>query len=86
MKKSKWIRERDKYLCQVCLLELYNTQNKYNFNNIEVHHIVPLIENWNKSLDDTNLISLCAYHHKMADSGQIPRDELIGIVRQRKII
>lgn len=85
MKKSKWIRERDKHLCQICLLERYNTQTKYNFNNIEVHHIVPLIEDWNRRLDDTNLISLCAYHHKMADSGQIPKDELVGLVRNIEV-
>ncbi|MEH6995410.1 HNH endonuclease [Neobacillus drentensis] len=82
MKKRKCIRERDKHLCQICLLERYNTQNKYNFHNIEVHHIVPLIEAWDKRLKDSNLISLCAYHHKMAESGQIPKNELIGIVRQ----
>nr|MDP5197191.1 HNH endonuclease [Neobacillus sp. 179.-C4.2 HS] len=64
------------------MLERYNTQTKYNFNNIEVHHIVPLIEAWDKRLEDSNLISLCAYHHKMAESGQIPKNELIGIVRQ----
>ncbi|YBZ93409.1 HNH endonuclease [Bacillus sp. AK031] len=82
MKKSKWIRARDKNLCQVCLLEQYNTQTKYNFNNIEVHHIEPLKENWDKRLEDTNLISLCAYHHKMADSEQIPREQLRGVIEK----
>lgn len=78
--KSKWIRQRDKYLCQICLREQYYTQTKYNFNNLEVHHIVPLNEGWDKRLEDSNLITLCAYHHKMADRGEIPRDELAGIV------
>jgi 5-methylcytosine-specific restriction enzyme A len=71
--KSKQIRERDKYLCQICLLKQYNTVKQYNFTNLEVHHIEPLIEAWDKRLEDSNLISLCAYHHKMADSGQIPK-------------
>ncbi|MEY2195328.1 HNH endonuclease [Neobacillus sp. BF23-41] len=80
--KSKQIRKRDKYLCQICLRKLYNTAAQYNFTNIEVHHIESIAENWDKRLDDGNLISLCAYHHKMADSREIPKNILVGIVEQ----
>ena len=40
--KSLEIRERDHYLCQVCLRNLYGTISRYNNRQIEVHHIVPL--------------------------------------------
>src|SRR4051812_15779288 len=62
--KRKQINERDKHLCQVCIRKLYNTHQQYNFTNIEVHHIVPIAEDYHKRLDDDNLICLCSYHHK----------------------
>lgn len=83
-KKRKQIRERDKHLCQVCLRNKYHTQNQFNFTNIEVHHIVPIIEDWNKRLDDSYLISLCASHHKMAEDGEISREELLEIVEEQE--
>ncbi|WP_066316934.1 HNH endonuclease [Bacillus sp. FJAT-29814] len=82
--KSKQIRERDKHLCQVCIRKLHNTQQQYNFTNIEVHHIVPIVEDWNKRLDDENLISLCSNHHKMADAGEIGRVELLEITKAQE--
>ena len=72
-RKRKQIRERDMNLCQVCLLDEYDTYQTYTFDNIEVNHIVPIREDISKSLDDNNLISLCSHHHKMADKGMIPR-------------
>lgn len=76
IKKRKEIAERDKQLCQICLRERYNTTTKYNFTNLEVHHIVPVVDGWDKRLDDYNLISLCAYHHHMAERGDISAVEL----------
>lgn len=78
--KSKEIRQRDYNLCQICIREKYNTINKYNYNKLEVHHIIPLHEDYSKRLDNNNLITLCAYHHKMADNGDIPREELQSYV------
>lgn len=82
--KSKEIRERDKYLCRVCINDLYNTVNQFNYKKLEVHHIVPIEEDYNKRLDNNNLITLCSYHHKMADSGEIPREELIDMIPPTK--
>lgn len=79
-KKRKHINERDKHLCQVCIRELHNTQLKYNFTNIEVHHITPIAHEWDKRLDDDNLICLCKHHHEMAESGEISKEELRDIV------
>ena len=79
-KKSKEIRERDKYLCQVCLSGKYNTFNVLNYDKIEVHHIVPLSVDYNKRLDNGNLITLCKFHHIMAEKGEISQEELKKLI------
>jgi predicted restriction endonuclease len=79
------IRERDKGLCQLCIRKLYNTQQQYTFETIEVHHIVPLHEDKSYGLDNEWLLSLCKYHHYMADDEGIPRDvlHLIAIEQEK---
>lgn len=72
-KKSEAIKERDYHMCRVCFVKAYNTTLQYNSNGISVHHIVPLAEDYDKRLDDDNLITLCAYHHELAENGRIPR-------------
>ncbi|CEG26000.1 HNH endonuclease signature motif containing protein [Bacillus sp. B-jedd] len=83
-KKRKHINERDKYMCQVCIRELFNTQLKYNFTDIEVHHITSIAEDWNSRLDDDNLICLCSSHHKMAEVEEIPKALLYEIVEKQE--
>ena len=61
--KAKAIRERDLNLCRICMAE-----GKYTPAD-SVHHIRKLKDDFEKRLDDDNLISLCTYHHKLADSG-----------------
>ena len=78
--KSLEIRQRDRYLCVVCINNLYHTINTYNYNKLEVHHITPINEDYNKRLDNDNLITLCNYHHKLAESGHIPREELYKLI------
>ena len=78
--KSKSIRARDKHLCQVCITGKYNTNYRYTYRELEVHHIVPIEEDYSKRLDSDNLITLCRYHHEMAEKGQISREELQEIV------
>nr|DAF74460.1 MAG TPA: NinG recombination protein [Caudoviricetes sp.] len=79
-KKSIEIRQRDRYLCRVCEADMYNTVQRFNFNDVDVHHIEKLSENFDRRLDNDNLISLCRYHHKMADDGSIPRAVLYGLI------
>lgn len=83
-RKSIEVRQRDKYLCQICIRNLYNTLDFFNHTNIEVHHITPIEEDYNRRLDNDNLISLCRYHHKMADDGHIPRQVLYDIVQGKE--
>lgn len=78
--KSKSIRERDKHLCQICLTGKYDTNYRYTYKQLEVHHIIPIEEDYSKRLDSMNLITLCSYHHRMAEKGLISKEELQEIV------
>lgn len=82
-RKSIEIRTRDKGLCQICIRNLYNTVQQYTFDTVGVHHIVPLNEDLSKGLDNENLLSVCEYHHKMCESGEIPRDEQRKLAREQ---
>lgn len=75
--KSEEIRERDKYLCQVCL-----KKNILNYKDLSVHHITSLKEDFSKRLDNDNLITLCELCHRKAEVGKIPSTELQAIVNE----
>lgn len=73
------IKEDSKYLCSVCM------DNKiYNYNNLEVHHIVPLEEDSTKAFDNYNLICLCRGHHREAECGEIEREYLFQLAKDRE--
>ena len=74
-RKRELIKERDLYLCVVCRSGLYG-EIRYNSEDLEVHHIVPLDEDFDLALDDDNLVTICCRHHKLADAGKIPREVL----------
>ena len=74
------IRERDMHICQVCLRDKYDTDFVYNYEGLEVHHIVPIEEDYSRRLDSYNLITLCNMHHRMAEEGIIEREYLQKIV------
>jgi len=79
------IRERDHHLCQLCLRGLYTISGavELTHKNISVHHIEPLAEAPDRAMDEENLISLCSYHHELAENGLIPREELHALVREQ---
>ena len=79
--KREEIKRRDNYLCQVCLEKLYDTIDQYTFKGLEVHHIVPVNEDYSKRLDNDNLITLCSYHHKQAERNKIPRELLRNLIK-----
>ena len=79
-KKREQIKQRDWYLCQVCIRGAYNTIQLVTTNNLQVHHIVPLTERYDMRLANDNLITLCPYHHRMAETGEIPKEYLQSIV------
>lgn len=82
--KSLEIRKRDTGLCQVCIRQLFNTTTQYNIHTIEVHHIEPIEQNVNRMYDNLNLISICKYHHYMAELEQIPRHTLHSIAKEQE--
>lgn len=73
--KARLIKARDRFLCQWCLSQ----EDKHVFDGLEVHHIIPISMNWDKRLDDYNLITLCNYHHKQADKGLLNNGILFDI-------
>jgi 5-methylcytosine-specific restriction endonuclease McrA len=77
--KSKEIREKANYLCEVC-----RDNNIYTYDNIEVHHIVKVRDDESLLLDNENLICLCKEHHIQADNGEIDQDYLRELARQRE--
>ena len=81
--KSTEIRIRDVYLCQLCIRGLHG-QKRYSRDTVEVHHIVPIAEDYDKRLDNNNLITLCIKHHEMAEDGRVPRGELLEIAKEQE--
>lgn len=77
-KKSKEVREQAQQLCEVC-----RDEGIYNYNDLEVHHITKLREEKAGLLDDDNLICLCVRHHKMADRGQLSKEYLKRLAKER---
>jgi len=71
-KTAKQIKERDQYLCQICILDLFDTFQQYNYRQLEVNHILPAEEYEALRLDWSNLLTMCVPHHKLADRGGIP--------------
>lgn len=78
------IKFRDNYCCQVCVRGLHNPNRQYETEDTSVHHIIPLVEDYEKRLDDENLITLCSRHHEMAEKGDIDRRELLRIVKEQE--
>lgn len=83
-KKREEIKERDSYLCQVCIRKLYDTVNQYNYNDLEVHHAITLEEDFDKRLDNDILLTMCERHHEMAERGEIPREVILKIIKEQE--
>ena len=77
--KSKDIRDKAHYLCEVCKAE-----GRLTYEGVEVHHITKVKDNTDLLLDDYNLICLCTTHHHAADHNQIDKEYLLSLARQRE--
>ena len=71
-------------MCQICIREMYDTYRKYNCDDLQVHHAVPVNVNEDMRLDDNNLITLCSMHHAMCDRGEITSDEVKKIISEQE--
>lgn len=79
-KKREDIKKRDKYLCQACLNNMRGTVKRLNTEKLSVHHIRPLKSNFDLRLEDSNLITLCDFHHELAEKNAISASELRDII------
>ncbi|MBE5969750.1 MAG: HNH endonuclease [Lachnospiraceae bacterium] len=83
--KSRWtrksleVREKANFLCEVC-----KDNNKYVYDDLEVHHIVKVKEDETKLLDNYNLICLCQECHKKAEKNLIERAYLEALAKARE--
>lgn len=75
------IKERDKYLCQLAIRE---EPPRYVYTDLEVHHIVSIEEDWDKRLDDENLITLSEGYHEKAERGEISKEYLKSIAEEQE--
>ena len=81
-KKREEIKERDLYLCPICLLEgRYDKKRKYDPQFLQVHHIESVRTAWTKRLENNNLITLCERHHKDAEEGRISKETLRTFIK-----
>ena len=81
-RKAAAIRRRDKGLCLICKDELDRLGVKSgSLFGAEVHHITPLVKDFEQRLDDDNLITLCRTHHEEAEAGEYKPDYLRGLAR-----
>lgn len=71
---AKLILERDFHCCRVCLAAGMLTNRS-----LSVHHIVPLAEDYERRLDEGNLITLCPFCHAKAERGGISRARLFEL-------
>ena len=79
--KAKEIKQRDLFLCQVCLRQ---QDKRFNPHELSVHHIKKLRDEWDKRLDNDNLITLCRMHHEEAENGQLPIDYLLVVAAEQE--
>lgn len=83
-KKSREIRERDSYLCQICVRKLHNTLRQFNYDTLSVHHIIPVNEDYDRRLESENLLTVCRMHHEMCENGMISRKEQSDIAKEQE--
>lgn len=82
--KREQIRQRDKSLCQICIRNLYGADRQYNYENLSVHHAIPIEADYDRRLDDDNLLTVCGMHHEMAEAGQIPYEVIKQIIDEQE--
>ena len=84
-KMSRRVRERDFYICLCCADGIAKDDGTYNnieTEDISVHHIIPIEEDYSLRLDESNLISVCGTHHRMCECGEISRDRQRCLVKK----
>lgn len=68
-------RERDMNMCVVC-----RSKGIVTVDDLSVHHIVPLEEDYELRAELENLATVCGEHHREAERGDISRDFLRDLI------
>lgn len=76
-RKAAEILARDFHCCRVCA-----HAGIICADGLSVHHIIPIARDYDKRLDEDNLITLCRYHHEQAERSAIKAVELRRLARQ----
>lgn len=76
-RKREAVRKRDLFMCRVC-----KDLGEINTRALEVHHIIPIKFDYERRLDETNLITLCPYCHERAERGELVRNYLFKLVKE----
>lgn len=79
--KSRDIRARDNGIDQAAIHGLDGEPYIYT-HELSVHHIIPLSEDFDRRLDDYNLITLSKKTHELAEKGLIRREDLLAIAKR----
>lgn len=82
--KRKEIKERDSFVCQICLRNLYEPERRFETDNLSVHHAIPIEVGWDKRLDNDNLLTCCDKHHEMMEDGRIPYEVAKKIIDEQE--
>lgn len=80
----KKIKRRDNYFYQNCIRNLYEARKQCNFENLQVHHTVPINTDKSLSFASSNLLTLCPMHHHMCDNGEIYLEEVKGTIEEQE--
>ena len=83
-KKRQEIKERDNFICQICARGMYDPEREFETDNLSVHHMIPVCEDWDKRFDNNNLLTVCERHHVMAEYGEIPREVIKKIICEQE--
>ena len=67
-------------MCLCCQAGLEKTYKKFNTEELDVHHIIPIEEDFNLRLSDDNLITICKVHHEMCEAGIISREQQMSLL------
>lgn len=70
-RKRAQILQRDSFACKVCA-----TRGRITARGLQVHHITPLTEDFDRRTDDGNLLTLCEACHTEAHADAVTRKEL----------
>lgn len=82
--KRQEIKERDSCTCQICIRGLYDPERIFETEDLSVHHAIPIEQDYNKRLDNDNLITGCEKHHEMMEDGTIPYEIVRNIIDEQE--